>query len=357
MIGSDEAACRLEIVERAPRVEIVHHADERGVWASRGREILFRPDPEAPWERLARFPRASPVDALLSLRPVARALRIDRCNVHPTKRGGLLGIRAGRVYRIEGGRCVPIGAIQGDCLMNRAIAETEDGSLFFGEYFTNGGRRPVRIWRVSPGLSELEAVHTFLDPRVRHVHAVHRDPFEPARLWATSGDFDGECFLATTDDGFRTVELVGDGGQTFRAVGLTFGSDRLSWLTDSELEQNRVVSMDRATGRVATHDEVAASGWYAVTTSDGLHLATTTVEPGPAIRTRRAFLLASRDGIRWREVVSFRKDALPMPWFRFGSLALPAGRFDSRCFWLSGDGVVGLDGGSVRCALAEGAAG
>jgi hypothetical protein len=282
-------------------------------------------------------------------------LRLDRCNVHPTRAGGLLGIRAGMLYRIEGGRCVPIASIRGDCLMNRAIAETADGSLFLGEYFSNSDRRPVRIWRIAPDLRHAEVAFVFERPRVRHVHAVHVDPFHPRRLWVTTGDFENECFLGFSDDGFGSLQLVGDGGQTWRAVGLLFGEDRLVWLTDSELVQNRVVSMDRSTGALAFHGEVASSAWYAVRTSDGAYLATTIVEPGPAIATRRAFLLRSRDGLEWSEAASFAKDALPMPWFKFGSLSLPSGSFSSQEFWLSGEGLRGLDGRSRLCALPRGA--
>jgi hypothetical protein len=99
---------------------------------------------------------------------------------------------------------------------------------------------------------------------------------------------------------------------------------------------------------------VASSAWYAVQTSDGAYLATTVVEPGPSIQARRAFLLQSRDGLEWREAASFAKDALPMPWFKSGSLSLPSGSFSSRAFWLSGEAVRGLDGRSRLCALAVG---
>lgn len=357
MIGTDASANSLRVLRREPGVQIVHHHDDRGAWATRGRDVLFRAETEGPWKRIARFPRGSVLDPLVRSRLASRALRLDRCNVHPTRRGGLLGIRGGRVWRLEDGGACELARLQGDCLMSRAIAEDEEGALWFGEYFTNPERRPVCIWRVSPDLARAEVAYRFESPRIRHVHAVHRDPCLPQRLWVTMGDFQGECFLAWSDDGFRSVEHLGDGGQTWRTVGLLFDEARLAWLTDSHLEPNRVVTMDRRTGEVAVHGQVASSSWYQVRMRDGVHLATTTVEVGPAIRARRCYLLRSEDGRHWTEAASFAKDVLPMRLFKFGSLSLPSGDYGSGAFWLSGEGVRGLDGDSLLCALGPAEAG
>ena len=76
------------------------------------------------------------------------------------------------------------------------------------------------------------------------------------------------------------------------------------------------------------------------------------MEPGPGIQTDRAHLLASHDAVEWSEVATFEKDIFPMRWgFGFGSLSLPAGRLSARGFWLSGEGVKGLDCKSVFCSL------
>jgi hypothetical protein len=349
-LGPAPATQRLRVLRREPGLAIVHHADEHGTWATRGRDVLHQTAPTEPWRRVTRLPR-SRLDPLLGSRLASRALRIDRCNVRPGAEGRLLAIRGGRVYRIEDGACEELCTIQGDCLMNRAIAEGSDGSLYFGEYFTNSERRPVRIWRITGDLRAAEVAFEFERPRVRHVHAVHADPDVPGRLWATTGDFADECFLFFSDDGFRSVERVGDGGQTFRAVGLVFQPERIVWLTDSHVEQNRIVSLERRSGELRFHGELPSSTWYTARTSDGVLLATTTVEPGAAIRTRRARLLRSSDGLAWREALAFDKDRLPMRFFKFGSLALPSGRFSSQAFWISGEGLAGLDGASCLCAL------
>jgi hypothetical protein len=342
---------RLELRGPALPLSNVHHEDERGCWATRGRRILRAASPDGPWHEIARFPRRGKRDALGGPRALARALRTEKCTVYPTRRGALLGIRGGEVFRIEASNMVPIFRVSGNCIMNRAIAETPDGEIFFGEYFMNPRGEPIRVWRVDPDLRGGEVAYRFDSPRLRHVHSIHVDPHREGRLWVTTGDFAGQCWVGRTDDRFRSLELLGDGGQSWRAVGLIFHPDRISWLTDTELEPNRVVSLDRTSETISLHGSRPAASWYTVPLSDGGYLGTTVVEPGPSVQTRDCHLLYSSDGIEWSEAGTFRKDWLPMPWFGSGSLSLPSGRYSSAGFWLSGEAVAGLEGVTRRAAL------
>jgi hypothetical protein len=340
----------------SPRSDLtlVHHSDERGVWASHGRSILHARSNEGPWQQISRFPTRLPSDLLALRRLPRRLLRADKCNLRPTRSGLLLGVRGSVVYRIAPDGAAPpveIGRIAGDCVMNRAMAEDADGNIYFGEYFMNDARVPVHVWRVDPELQRCECVYRFEKPRPRHVHAILSDPHEPSRLWITMGDFEDECYIAYTEDRFESVHFLGDGKQLWRAVGLLFEQDRIHWLTDTHIAQNHIVSMDRNDFQADIHGERPASSWYAARTVEGIHLATTTVEPGPCIRTDRAFLLASHNAIKWIEVASFAKDRFPMRGFGFGSLALPSGDLSVEGFWLSGEGLEGLDGRSVLCRL------
>lgn len=336
------------------RVSNVQHMDERGTWATRGREILFRSTEDTDWRRIARFPRALPQDLAGPSRLVARVLRLERGNVYPTRDGRLFGLRGGSAYRFDGEVPTLLFRIRGDCVMNRAIAETPDGELYFGEYFMNPSRVPVRIFRVSPDLAHFEVAAELPSPRVRHVHAIHVDRFVPGRLWLTSGDLDGESFIGASDDGFRTIEWLGDGTQVWRAVGLIFQQERICWMTDTHLVQNRIVSMDRASGRLSFHGERDASSWYQAEASDGVYLATSCVEPGPGIQTRHCRLMASTNATDWTTLVRYEKDALPFRLFGFGFLSLPSGRFSSRDFWVSGGGLVGLNDASRPCRIERG---
>jgi hypothetical protein len=333
------------------RFTTIHHMDERGTWATRGRTIFFQPAGEESWRTIARFPPAMPQDLAMPSRLAARVLRLERCSVHPTRSGLMLGIRAGTVYRIDDAGVHPLFRIRGDCVMARAIAESPQGELYFGEYWQNPKRVPARIWRVARDLARFEVARELASPRVRHVHAVHSDPFLPERLWVTMGDFQDECFLGYSDDGFRTAHFLGDGSQLWRAVGLVFQRDRICWMTDTHLVQNHIVSMDRASHQTTLHGERDASSWYQAETTDGLYLATSCVEQGPGIHTDRSRLMASTNGTEWTTLLSYEKDRLPFRLFGFGWLALPAGRFSSRNFWLTGIGLEDLDGACLPCSI------
>lgn len=345
---------QVKLGEPRSDVTTVHHCGPSGCWATRGRRILHSPSTDGDWKERGAFPAAWPLDLLGPVRASRRVLRLDKCNLWPTRAGALLGLRAGCAWRLdpEGLRApVPLFSIEGDCVMNRAIGEDAVGNLYFGAYFMNPGRAPVKIYRVDPELRRHSVAYTFTSPRIRHVHAVHADPYRPERLWVTMGDFEGECFIAYTDDGFDSLRVLGDGDQLWRAVGLLFFEDRLAWLTDSHIAQNKIVSMDRRTEKLEVHGDRDASSWFMARTRDGLCLATTTVEPGPSIETNRVRLLASENAVEWETVAEFEKDAYPMRFFGFGSLWLPGGEIGADGFWLAGEGIKGFDGSSRLCSL------
>ena len=342
---------RVRILRRDKRAVIVHHADDRGTWATHDREILYRPAGGDDWRRIGRFPFARPRDLFAWSRPTRRAMRVDKCNLFPTRAGKLLGIRAGAAYRIGDRAAHPLFRIQGDCVLHGGIAETATGNVYFGEYFMNGARGAVNIWRVSSDLADHAAAYTFPAGKIRHVHGVYVDPCNAGRLWATLGDHAGECYLVVTDNEFNTIDWIGDGSQLWRAVRLFFTDTSVCWLTDSNLEQNYAVSMDRQSCQLTVHAEVESSSWYGARTSDGVFLAATTVERGPGVKTDAASVMASKDGVNWQPVLSFKKDPLPKRLFKYGVISFPSGSFGSDSFWISGEGLVGLDGCSLLCCL------
>jgi hypothetical protein len=248
----------------------------------------------------------------------------------------------------------PLFEIQGDCVLHRGICEDSSGWAHFGEYFMNPQRVPVRIHRLSPDLDRWEVAYEFPAGRIRHVHGVYPDPYDAQALWVTVGDYAGECYLMRTRDGFETLESFGDGTQIWRAVALFFQPDHVCWLTDSHLEQNYACRMDRRTGTLERGQPVPCSAWYGAPTTERLFVAFTTVEPGPAIQRSESSVLVSRDGFRWEEVRTYRKDFYrPMRVFKYGVISCPSGELSASDFWISGEGLVGIDGASQRLCIRE----
>lgn len=339
----------VQIREKYPDMTILHHLDEeQRLWGTSGRDIWVRTGQT--WKRWAKFPFHSPRDFFGFSRPTARAFRADKCNLYVNRFGNGLGIRAGTVYHVrEGSDPVPLFSIQGDCVLHGSLAEDDQGNVYFGEYFMNSTRQQVRIWKVAPQMDSWEAAYTFPAATIRHIHGVYRDPFEKETYWVTVGDFSGECYLLCTRDHFKTFTRYGDGTQTWRAVRLFFSEDHINWITDSNLERNSACRMQRTNGKLETGMPIANSGWYGTTTSEGLHVAFTTVEKGPGITSPYSQILISRDAFNWQAVHQFKKDFLrPVQVFKYGVISCPSGVMSRHDLYISGEGLVGLDGRSMR---------
>lgn len=342
----------MEILEQFPQVTILQHLDSRGqLWGTSRRNIVLR-DLEGHWRTIAQFPFAMPRDLFGFSRPTARAGRADKANVFVNRAGSVLAIRASVVYRLGPNTLEPLFRIAGDSVLQGSICEDTEGWAYFGEYFMNPSRNPVRIWRLDPALQQREIAHEFAPGTIRHVHGVYRDPFDETVLWVTTGDEDGECYFFRTTDRFGTVEQIGDGSQSWRAVRLFFTSTHVCWLTDSPTEANAAYRMDRETRGVERGMEMDAPFWYGAQTSDDLCVCFSTVEPGEAVRRRQAGIFISRDGFRWEEVGSFQKDRwAPMKLFKYGVISCPSGSMQASSFYLSGEGLQRLDGISLRADL------
>jgi hypothetical protein len=353
-LGGSLTGCRIhsaysvEVLEKLPQVTIVHHIEPDGtVWASYKRRVLRKTKNN--WRPVSKFPFSAPRDFFGFSRPTARVMRADKCNLYVNNAGFILGIRGGRVYAFRKDlRPYPLFQIQGDCVLHRGICEDRNGWSYFGEYFMNPDRDPVRIWRVSTELDSWEIAHEFNAGSIRHIHGVYKDTFDRETMWVTVGDYAGECYFFKTVDGFHSMERYGDGTQIWRAVNLFFTPDYVCWLTDSHLDQNYACRMDRSTGQLQLGQKIDCSTWYGATTHEGLHIAFTTVEHGPAILRQESSLLISSDAFHWKEIYNFQKDFYrPIKLFKSGVICCPSGILSAKNFYISGEGLVGLDGCSL----------
>jgi hypothetical protein len=338
-----------EIIERIPQATIIHHVDTDGsLWVTHRRKVIRSSDEG--WSRISQFPFSFPRDLFGFFRPTARAFRSDKCNLYRNSQGMLLGIRAGWVFRIVEGRISRLFPINGDCVLHGSLCEDAEGNIYFGEYFMNPERRPVRIWRVNKDLNSWQLSANL--EGIRHVHGVYPDPFVKSVFWVTVGDFKGECYFLRTSDGFKTFERFGDGSQVWRAVRLFFTEHYICWLTDSHIEQNTACRMDRHSGALEVGQKIDASSWYGSQTKEGQYLAFTTIERGPAIQTDTSSVLASRDAFHWEKIHGFKKDSWkPVQLFKYGVVSCPSGEMSNESFYLSGEGLVGLDGVSIKARV------
>jgi len=351
-----QAAFSAERKEEYPHLTLVHQIDSSGaVWATSGRNILVR-KPDRDWRKVARFPFA-PRDLFNIHRMGQRAARADKCNVYKNRHEQVLAIRSGTVYLwSEKDGFQELGKIEGDCVLHGSLAEDDAGNVLFGEYTLNEQRGPVRVWRFVAAENRIEVAYTFGPGEIRHIHQVARDPFAEDSYWIFSGDFQGECYFWKTDSSFQNVMRLGDGSQKWRAVRVFFTPTHLNWITDSHIDQNYAFRMDRATGELERGQEVDASAWYGIKTTDDLYVAFTTVEEGTGIHTEYSEVLVSDDAFHWESVYRYKKDAWrPMAVFKSGVIHCPIGEYAASDLLVSGEAMVGFDGTTHRLAISRSA--
>ena len=106
-------------------------------------------------------------------------------------------------------------------ILNNGLSS--DGEyIYYGEYFSNNNRDDkVNIYRFSKKTFENKIVYSFPPKSIRHVHGIYKDPFTKY-FYVLTGDLPNECGIYISKDKFKTLELVGGGDESWRAVSLVF---------------------------------------------------------------------------------------------------------------------------------------
>lgn len=236
--------------------------------------------------------------------------------------------------------------------LHLGVATSASDCCYFGQYRANPENEERQIYASDDSGESWHIAYTFPRGSIWHVHAIHQDPYED-RLWVTTGDYDGQCKLITTDDEFKTVEVLGDGSQNWRAVSLLFTEDRIVWGMDSPLSEVYVVSMDRKTGKITKGQSLPGPVWFAKTLKDNRTVLQTSVERKgqSGVRSRSAKLFKSVDLDNWVEVASFRKDDFSHRYFRNGVIGFSAGTQSENMFTMHGIALTGIDGRAYLASL------
>lgn len=157
------------------------------------------------------------------------------------------------------------------------------GDFYFGEY-VNGTKRPIRICRVSNQGREVEIVYEFPLGRIQHIHGIFFDRCRH-RLWITTGDRDHECAIFYTDDFFSTLNELGGGDQSWRAVSVIPTEQKLFWGMDAgkdapENAINKVYCFDLDSGTREIVGEIGNPAYHAVQSKNGDMYLGVNFEPG-----------------------------------------------------------------------------
>jgi len=321
----------------------------------RAHEIHRSEDCGRSWRRMT----AIPVDPLRRLaapsRLLCRLLRQEVRALARTEAGGYVASNRHGVFVAKPGearmRPTVLEAGPQPSLPPIRLSAGPAGEILWGEYGSPRQRRPMRIFVSRDAGESFQAVRALED--ILHVHNIVWDSGE-RHYWVLTGDFDPEPGIGRLSADLERFEWLVRGEQRYRAVELFDLGDRLVYATDTQLEPNVLVSLDKRSGRVERLREFGGSCIHACRFG-GIYALTTSVEPSPVNFSPYAELWLSRDAEHWRCAWRGRKDRWSAYWLRFGSVVLPSGRTDRELLVFSGQAVDGLDGRTMVARLAPGA--
>lgn len=74
------------------------------------------------------------------------------------------------------------------------LCQSEDGTIYWGEYFNNHPKDPVRIFQSKDSGLTWSVAFTFQKGEIEHIHGVFNDPYT-GRLWVATGDDNEGCIF------------------------------------------------------------------------------------------------------------------------------------------------------------------
>jgi hypothetical protein len=335
------SAPRLKIVARIPHFKGMI-ADASGeVVGFRGRRMLrFRPPFDTP-EVVARLPGGWK-QSLGAIRLAARLLRLEIYRLVRTPSGTDIATSALGILRRDAGDSAFRGAFR-DYRGSRPISLCTDGEgrIYFGEYFDNPDREEVRVFVSADDGQSWQTAYTFPPKSIRHVHGLEYDDAND-RIWVMTGDYGDESQIGLASPGFKDYRIVAKGSQQTRAcAGVPVGDDFL-YATDTPLEQNHVVRLSAAAGKLTNVAQVQQSVFFMGEACSGYFLSTI-VEPSPVHPTQSVHVWFSPDGDAWNEVYTAPRDGWRLRYFQYPAAFIAKSPGECPYVFLSFRAVRGLD--------------
>ncbi|MGB7923192.1 MAG: hypothetical protein WCF57_08105 [Pyrinomonadaceae bacterium] len=298
-------------------------------WAAPGDFILSRRNQlfhstslKPPFKRIATIDAPSWKEAASKSRLAQRLLRFIVTNVVRLSNGDLFVTFDKTVGVVRDGKFQALAGLARPCrVLRSACAISPGGDIYFGEYLTNETRGAMRIYRYAPGADALRVAYTFPPNSIRHIHGLYFDEFTQSILCLT-GDAEQESQILRSFDGFQTVEVVGRGDETWRAVSILFTEEALFYGMDAEFRANRIYKVDRKEAGRTSLCEVDGTVFYSKQLGANLFF-TTTAENAPSQKENVAALWHVDEDEQCRNLISFKKDRWHPTLFMFGTIHFP----------------------------------
>lgn len=274
---------------------------------------------------------------------IRRLLRIDIRFAFRIDSGLLIFVREGKFYKLDE-RDNSVSELfdlpTGSRPLNftKISIENFDEGIYFGEYFSNAEKEPVRIYKFeSSGLSE---VYRFPRGEVNHIHNLIEDPYRKC-IWILAGDFGMSAAIYRADNNFKNVERVKFGSQLYRSCVAFPCIEGLLYATDSQFQTNFICVLREKEG-VYTHEKIDVLNGPSIfgTQWKDKYVFSTSVEAindgnliqryirrqrGPGIKENLSEIKLGNITKGFESCYYNEKDSLPFILFQFGNILFPTG--------------------------------
>lgn len=305
----------------------IEWAENGNYYLSKRNRIFHSTDLKLPFKQIAVVSAPAWKQLASNSRLAQRLLRFMVTNVIPLSNRDLFVTFDKSVGVIRDGAYSELNGLVRPCrVLRSACAVDGNGDLFFGEYLANDERGEMRVYKYSQGTDKLEVAYTFAQNSIKHVHGLYYDKFTNS-MFCLTGDNDSECQILRSSDGFETVEIVGSGDESWRAVSILFDETHFYYGTDAEFRANNIYKVNRETLEREDLGDVSGTVFYSKSVGNE-HFFTTTAENAPSQKENVAALWnVSNDGIL-SEIDKFKKDRWHPTLFQFGTIHFPNGTDD-----------------------------
>lgn len=201
--------------------------------------------------------------------------------------------------------------------------------IYYGEYFSNKERKPVKIFRFNP---ENEFIETHIElTDVRHIHGMFYDPYSK-KIFLTTGDTDDESFIGYLETG--KVKKILSGSQQARVVTLLFDQHYIYFATDAPREVNYIYRYCRKSKEVEKLQELGGTVFYGVSVKNSF-VFSTVADTNKEQRQDSVELWGSDNGTDWQIVKEFEKDPWPKSLFQHGQLLISDKQYNTSTIWFT----------------------
>ena len=157
--------------------------------------------------------------------------------------------------------------------------------------------------------------------------------------------------IEVSDQDFLQLKWHGDGSQKWRPVSLFFMPEKVIWVMDSPIQKAYLQIFDRKDGSITEGQYFPGPVWYSKQFESGDAVLQTSVEIGDEVKSKDSIIFYSNNLVDWEEVYRFKKDFLPMPFFKFGVIAFADGKQSKDDFVLFGEALSFLDGVAIKASI------